>query len=99
MRPHPFQCTLLVTIMLAAVAHSEDWTQWRGPHRANRSMEKGLFRDWGAEGPKLDWIAEGLGGGYARVSVAGALAKCDQLRSGLRLRSWYTLASPIARAS
>ena len=71
MRSHIFQCILLVTTMLVTVAHSEDWTQWRGPQRANRSMENGLFKHWGTEGPKLDWIAEGLGGGYASVSVAG----------------------------
>ncbi len=56
---------------LAATAQCEDWLQWRGPHRANRSMEIGLFDAWGADGPKLAWIAEGLGGGYASVSVAG----------------------------
>ncbi|MEO8269282.1 MAG: PQQ-binding-like beta-propeller repeat protein [Aureliella sp.] len=71
MRPYIIHCTLLVNTLMATFAHADDWTQWRGPHRANRSMETGLFHHWDAEGPKLDWIAEGLGGGYASVSVAG----------------------------
>ena len=65
-------CGVLIFVSaLAATAQGEDWLQWRGPHRANRSTETGLFDSWQAEGPKLSWIAEGLGGGYASVSVAG----------------------------
>ncbi|TWT53678.1 outer membrane biogenesis protein BamB [Rubripirellula amarantea] len=56
---------------LAATVQGDDWLQWRGPDRANRSTETGLFRSWGTEGPKLDWMAEGLGTGYASVSVSG----------------------------
>ena len=57
--------------VLATDAICEDWLQWRGPDRANRSLETGLFDSWGANGPKLAWTAEGLGEGYASVSVAG----------------------------
>lgn len=52
-------------------AQCEDWLGWRGPHQANRSSETGLFKQWGESGPKLAWMAEGLGDGYASVSVAG----------------------------
>ncbi len=62
---------LVFVSTLAATTQGEDWLQWRGPHRANRSTETGLFDSWQAKGPKLSWIAEGLGGGYASVSVAG----------------------------
>lgn len=69
------RCTTLVCVLTGllsvALADAEDWLQWRGSHRANRSMETGLFDSWGTAGPKLDWIAEGLGGGYASASVAG----------------------------
>lgn len=48
---------------------ADDWLQWRGADRANRSAETGLFESWGDDGPRLEWIAEGLGNGYASVSV------------------------------
>ena len=57
--------------VLATDAVGEDWLQWRGPNRTNRSSETGLFDAWGDDGPKLDWMAQGLGEGYASVSVAG----------------------------
>lgn len=47
------------------------WTQWRGPQRSGMSPDVGLLKDWSAQPPKLLWTAEGLGGGYASVSVAG----------------------------
>ncbi|MFG0262558.1 MAG: PQQ-binding-like beta-propeller repeat protein, partial [Novipirellula sp. JB048] len=50
---------------------AEDWLGWRGADRANRSSETGLFESWGTTGPSLQWMASGLGGGYASVSVAG----------------------------
>lgn len=56
---------------LTAMAVAEDWTQWRGTDRANRSSETGLFDSWGADGPELAWMAEGMGKGYASVSVSG----------------------------
>ncbi len=71
MRSSILICVLTITVLVSADGQGEDWLQWRGPHRANRSVETGLFNSWGADGPKLDWIAEGLGKGYASVSVAG----------------------------
>ncbi|TWU21160.1 outer membrane biogenesis protein BamB [Novipirellula galeiformis] len=60
------------TVLCAClVANAEDWLGWRGADRANRSSETGLFESWGTDGPSLQWMAEGLGAGYASVSVAG----------------------------
>lgn len=56
------------------VSQAEDWPQFRGPERANRSSETGLFQSWGAQGPKLLWMAEGLGSGYASVAVVDGVA-------------------------
>lgn len=56
--------------MIASVAMGEDWTQWRGQQRDGKSSETGLFGNWGADGPPLLWTAEGVGEGYASVSVA-----------------------------
>ena len=49
---------------------SADWPQWRGPDRSGRSPDVGLLKNWDASPPKLRWTAEGLGGGYASVSLA-----------------------------
>jgi outer membrane protein assembly factor BamB len=56
---------------LALPAKPGDWPQWRGPDRNGVSRETGLLKSWPAEGPKLVWKAEGLGGGYSTPSVAG----------------------------
>src|SRR3954470_3058751 len=50
---------------------ASEWPQWRGPNRDGISPDTGLLQDWNAKQPKLLWTAEGLGGGYASVSVAG----------------------------
>ena len=54
-----------------SATNAEDWLQWRGADRANHSSETGLFDSWGKNGPTLKWMAEGIGDGYASVSVAG----------------------------
>ena len=54
----------------AAPPASTDWPQWRGPDRTDVSKETGLLKTWPAEGPKLLWKAENLGGGYTTPSVA-----------------------------
>lgn len=48
-----------------------DWPQWRGPERDGKSDETGLIRDWSAQSPALEWMIEGMGRGYASVSVVG----------------------------
>ncbi len=46
-----------------------EWPQWRGPNRDGVSSEKGLLKDWPAEGPKTLWrIAAGEG--YSGMAVA-----------------------------
>lgn len=46
------------------------WAQWQGPKRDNISTETGLLKKWPDEGPKMLWSAEGIGHGYAAVSIA-----------------------------
>ena len=46
-----------------------DWNQWRGPQRDGISTETGLLRQWTGDGPPLLWKVEGLGKGYASMSV------------------------------
>ena len=49
------------------------WPQFRGPARDNLSRETGLLEQWPPSGPKLLWTAQGIGKGFATVSVANGL--------------------------
>jgi outer membrane protein assembly factor BamB len=63
----------LITIVLflsSLPLAASDWPQWRGPNRDDCSTEKGLLKQWPAEGPPLAWKATGLGAGHGGVSVA-----------------------------
>jgi outer membrane protein assembly factor BamB len=59
-----------VSLSLACFVAAEDWPQWRGPNRDDRSAESGLLREWPAGGPPLAWKATGLGSGFSGVSIA-----------------------------
>ena len=48
----------------------ESWPQWRGVERNGVSGSTGLLQSWEENTPKLVWMAEGMGGGYASVSIA-----------------------------
>jgi len=68
----------LATGTIAALAHGAElvaskepgWPQWRGPRRDGVSDEKGLLGTWPADGPKLLWKANGLGGGYCSPIIS-----------------------------
>ncbi len=74
----PFRCFAIFASIFSVIsavalpaATADDWLGWRGANRANHSAEEGLFGAWADDGPKLAWVAEGTGSGYASVSVAG----------------------------
>ncbi|HKX27761.1 MAG TPA: PQQ-binding-like beta-propeller repeat protein, partial [Blastocatellia bacterium] len=48
-----------------------DWPQWRGPERNGISQERGLLKQWPAEGPKLLWQVNEIGDGYSTPAVVG----------------------------
>src|SRR4029079_19421523 len=50
---------------------SAEWPPWRCAVLSVLSPDTGLSHDWKAHPPKLLWTADGMGGGYASVSVAG----------------------------
>lgn len=52
-------------------AIAADWPQWRGPQRNGISDERGLLKQWPADGPKLIWQAKDIGDGYSTPSVVG----------------------------
>ena len=63
-------CLLLVVFLLnTSLCLSADWPQFRGPNRDGKSAETGLQKEWPEEGPTLLWSYEGVGQGYASVSV------------------------------
>jgi outer membrane protein assembly factor BamB len=47
---------------------SNDWPQWRGPHRDGVSTETDILRQWPKDGPKALWEAK-VGEGFASVVV------------------------------
>jgi len=47
------------------------WPQWRGPHRDDVSLEKGLLRTWPSGGPKLLWTFDNAGLGYSGPAIVG----------------------------
>ncbi|RMG34516.1 MAG: polyvinylalcohol dehydrogenase [Planctomycetota bacterium] len=53
------------------VTYRPNWPQFRGPDRANRSTDRGLLERWPADGPRVFWVARGLGEGYSSVSTDG----------------------------
>ncbi len=58
-----------VILCATCVCAGEDWNQFRGPRRNGVSTESGLLRKWPEGGPAMVWSYEGLGGGFASVSV------------------------------
>ena len=57
-------------IMTARAAEVGDWPAWRGADHTNRSAEQGLLTDWSTP-PKLLWEMQGMGRGFASVSIVG----------------------------
>jgi outer membrane protein assembly factor BamB len=59
------------TLSVAISVSANDWPQWRGPERDGKSAETGLLADWKTTLPKHLWTVQGMGRGYASVSVVG----------------------------
>lgn len=57
--------------LFAAPLSADDWAQFGGPNRDNKSEEIGLLQVWPEGGPKLLWTADGLGEGYSTVTRVG----------------------------
>ncbi|MHC4113103.1 MAG: PQQ-binding-like beta-propeller repeat protein, partial [Planctomycetota bacterium] len=64
---------LRLTIVLCLIAVNtvvaQDWPQFHGPRRDNRSDETGLLKEWPEGGPKLVWKAGGIGQGFSTVAI------------------------------
>ena len=64
-------CVLVLALMSASRAMAEDWPQWRGADRTDRSPETGLLKEWPKDGPPQVWIYRDCGLGYSGVAVVG----------------------------
>ena len=69
--PHLRGFILSCSAAAALGLQAADWTQWRGPDRADHSPDTGLLKSWPAGGPKRLWLFDKAGTGYAGYSVVG----------------------------
>jgi outer membrane protein assembly factor BamB len=83
------RCKLGLLISLAGLAAggmpaaAEEWPQFRGPQRDGKSSETGIIKNWENHPPKLLWMAEGSGEGYASLScVGGRIYTTGNLKDG-----------------
>ena len=60
---------LSVMILIPSVVSAVDWPQWRGPERDGKSPENGMIQNLEQTPPKLLWMVEGMGKGYASVAI------------------------------
>ncbi len=102
----PYSALAFLTTLANAPLSAEDWPQFRGPNRDGISSETGLWNTIQSDDPKLVWMAEGVGNGYASVSVLkdrlyttgntqnGQVLSCVSLKDGKVLWS-----QPISESS
>jgi len=62
---------LLAALLAVSAVRADDWPQWRGPDRTEISKERGLLKDWPADGPKLLWTYADAGNAYSSPAVVG----------------------------
>lgn len=62
---------IAAVVCLCHAVQAADWPQWRGPLRDGKALERGVKLDWTQAEPQLLWTLDGMGGGYASVSIVG----------------------------
>ncbi|MFT5123202.1 MAG: outer membrane protein assembly factor BamB [Kiritimatiellia bacterium] len=60
----------MLLVSLLSASQAKDWTHFRGPNVDGISPETGLLKSWPEGGPKLLWKSNGVGKGYASLSMA-----------------------------
>ena len=61
----------LLLILCATRVFADDWFQFHGPKRDNKSPDTGLLQEWPEGGPARLWEATGIGEGYSSVAIVG----------------------------
>ena len=64
-------CLLFLILGANNPVFSADWPQYRGPLRNDVSEEKGLLKQWPADGPGLLWTYDNAGIGYSGPAIIG----------------------------
>jgi len=62
-------CFAFALAGLVRTSSANEWPQWRGPARDGKSFEANVDLDWTNAEPKHLWTIEGMGNGYASVSI------------------------------
>lgn len=68
----PVSMLTFVAVLFAYVmgaSATDDWPQWRGPHRNDISSETGLLKTWPKSGPPKIWTNDQAGLGYAGFAI------------------------------
>ena len=60
---------LPVLLLIISCASQPEIAQWRGPNRDGHYPDKGLLKQWPAEGPQLLWATDTVGDGYGSPVV------------------------------
>ena len=70
-RSLPLSVAALFAVCVSSLA-AGDWPQWRGPNRDGfAAPDETLGGPWGDDGPAELWSLEGMGKGFASVSIVG----------------------------
>jgi outer membrane protein assembly factor BamB len=67
---HLQQVIFPAVVLVASIAHADDWPQWMGPKRDNVWREDNLLEEFPEAGPRIVWRSP-LAGGYAGPAVVG----------------------------
>ena len=63
---------IIFFIFIGFQLSAQEITQWQGPNRDGIYNDKGLLKQWPAEGPKLLWHFDELGDGHASAAVTSS---------------------------
>jgi outer membrane protein assembly factor BamB len=85
----------LYILSVGGVGWADDWPQFRGPRRDGKSAETGLLKKWPEGGPRLLWLADGLGIGYSSVAVADGFVYTTGMLDGEGFLFAYDLAGHL----
>ena len=94
---HKFSSLLIVLLICATNAYTQDWPQFLGPNRNSTSPQKNILRSWPESGPEVLWTVDvgiGYGGSVVkdgkvylldRDNEVGDIMRCFDLGSGEEL--------------
>ena len=68
--PAMILCLCLATCVSIAMADEPYWPRFTGPDGTNVSKDQGLLNSWPEGGPELVWKTNGIGDGFATVTLA-----------------------------